>query len=223
MSHIIHLAKAGIARALVLTGLSLTFAGASMAGRPLAVDDANINGVGSGHVEIWYERQPGGALVGTVAPAIGLTDWLELSAGFARDSTNGVSTNLVQARLQWTPSRPDGCNLGTTLGVLHAIEDGTNTPFVNGMLTCNASWGAINVNLGSTAPANGPGVGNWGIAFEHAFEAFTAHAETFGQERTSPRFQMGFRKDIAKGIQLDATVGRADNDTILSLGMKLMF
>lgn len=35
--------------------------------------------------------------------------------------------------------------------------------------------------------------------------------------------KLGLCKDVAKNIQLDATVGRADNDTMLSLGMKFMF
>ena len=215
--------QAGIARAAFVIALLFSSAGSSLAGRPLAVDDANVNAVGSGHVAVWFERQAGGTHAGTVAPAIGLADGVELSAAFARDSTNTVSTTSVQAKFQWGPSLPDGCNVGTTLGMLHTPSSGTTTPFVNGMLTCNAHWGSVHVNLGTTQPPDGPGVGNWGIAFEHAFEAFTAHVETFGQEQTSPRLQLGLRKDIAKNIQLDATVGRADNDTVLSLGMKFMF
>ena len=223
MSHRTQFSLSGIARALLVITLPFALAVPSLAGRPLAVDDANVNAVGSGHVEVWYERQPGNTDVGTVAPAFGVAEGLEIGAAFARDSTNGVSTNLVQAKFRWTASQDDGCNVGTTFGIQNTPGSGTNTPFVVGLFTCNSTWGSVHVNLGTQHPSDGPSAGTWGIAFEHAFEAFTAHVETFGQEQTSPKLQLGLRKDIAKNIQLDATVGRADNDTVLSLGMKFMF
>ena len=39
------------------------------AGRPLTVDDANVNDLGEGHVEGWWTRAPGDSRSWAVAPA----------------------------------------------------------------------------------------------------------------------------------------------------------
>ena len=48
---------------------ALFFTNACQAGRPLTVDDANVNAVGAGQVEVWYVRKADGAGVWNVAPA----------------------------------------------------------------------------------------------------------------------------------------------------------
>ena len=45
----------------------------AQAGRPLTVDDANVNEVGEGQVEGWWTRSPNGARSWTVAPAYALS------------------------------------------------------------------------------------------------------------------------------------------------------
>jgi len=38
-----------------------------------------------------------------------------------------------------------------------------------------------------------------------------------------PATQVGLRKEVIPGLQLDGTIGRYDGDTIYSVGMKKMF
>lgn len=51
----------------------------------------------------------------------------------------------------------------------------------------------------------------------------TAHVEYFGQTRSTPTFQIGARTEVAKNIQLDATLGRNHATSVFSLGLKLGF
>jgi hypothetical protein len=202
---------------------ALLWAGPSWAGRPLSVDDANVNEVGAGHVEMWYARQSGNTNVWTVAPAYGIAQGIEIGLAVARDATNDSSTNTVQVKFRLTPSRKDGCNVGASVGASQANNGVENTPFVNGLPSCNSDYGSLHINLGSNSPPVGPSLGTWGIAFERELGSFTAHAEAFGQERGSPTVQLGLRTELFKNVQLDGTAGRVNGESVLSVGLKFQF
>ena len=195
----------------------------SQAGRPLTVDDANVNDTGHGHVETWYARQPGRVNTWTVAPAYAPVDGLELGASFSRDRSTPQTSEAVQLKWRITPTRQSGCNAGAVLGVAHTRGASGHTPYVNGLFSCNSPWGATHFNLGANRGTGGPTLGTWGIAHEREFGAITAHAELFGQRLAKPTFQLGARTDIGRGIQLDGTVGRSSRDTLVSVGLKVSF
>jgi len=116
----------------------------------------------------------------------------------------------------------DGCNAGAVLGVTQARGAG-RMPYVNGLFTCNSAWGATHFNLGANRASGGPTLGTWGVAHEREFGAVTAHVEAFGQRLAKPTFQIGARKEIAKGLQLDGTLGRSNRETLVSVGLKVGF
>lgn len=62
----------------------------AQAGRPLTVDDANVNDVGEGQVEGWWTRSPNGSRSWTVAPAYAPIKNVELGAGISRDQKTGL-------------------------------------------------------------------------------------------------------------------------------------
>jgi hypothetical protein len=193
------------------------------AGRPLSVDDANVNEVGAGHVEMWYARQPSNTNVWTVAPAYGIAPGIELGVAVARDATNDSSTNTIQAKFRFTPSKKDGCNVGASVGASQANNGAENTPFVNGLMSCNADYGSVHFNVGANSPPSGPSLATWGVAVEREWGAFTGHTEFFGQEQGSPTFQLGVRTEVFKNILLDGTAGRVNGETVLSVGIKIQF
>ena len=195
----------------------------AFAGRPLTVDDASVDEAGAGHVEAWYARQPGRAHTWTVAPAYAPVDGLELGAAISRDRTADATTGAVQAKWRITPSQESGCNAGAVLGVAHTRGAGGNTPYLNGLATCNSSWGASHFNLGAVRAPGGSTLGTWGIAHEREFGQVTAHVEAFGQRLSKPTVQVGARMEVVKGLQIDGTVGRSNRETLVSLGLKQSF
>lgn len=207
----------------IIFTLALLAGSQCLAGRPLAVDDANVNEVGSGHVEAWYARQPGGVNVWTVAPAYGLTEGMEIAASWSRDASNQVNTTALQAKFRLTPSRKDGCNVGAVIGASRPNDGSGNTPYINGLLSCNMDAGSLHLNLGANRPPDGPTLNTWGLAFEREFGAMTAHVEYFGQEQASPTFQLGLRTELVKNVQIDGTVGHSSGDALFSLGLKFQF
>jgi len=211
------------AAAFVVGALATLSAGPSLAGRPLTVDDAGVNEAGAGHVEMWAERQAGNTNMLTVAPAYGLTDGIEIALAFVRDTSSAVSSTAAQIKLRLTPSLQSGCNMAATLGSTQFNNGAANAPFVNGIVTCNAGFGSLHVNVGAVRAADSQTLGTWGVAVERGFGAFTAHLETFGQEQAAPTVQMGLRTDIAKNVQWDATLGRVSSETVLSMGVKFQF
>ena len=193
------------------------------AGRPLSVDDANVNDAGAGHVETWVTRQSAGAQLWTLAPAYGLSDGVEIAATFARDTSNRTTATALQAKFRLSPSRPDGCNVGASIGVARSNDGSGSTPYLTGLATCNLPVGALHLNLGANKPSANATLGTWGVAFEREFGAVTGHVECFGQQRDKPTIQLGLRGEIMSKFQLDGTVGRTAGETLYSLGLKLQF
>lgn len=202
----------------------LAASGTAQAGRPLTVDDANVNDTGKGHVEAWYARQAGKAKTWTVSPAYAPVDGLEIGAALSRDTTARETSTALQLKWRITPSQDNGCNFGAVGGVAHTRGSG-NAPYVNALATCNGAFGAVHLNLGAVRPSGGPSTGTWGVAYERALGAVTAHAEWFGQRHGRPTFQVGLRTEIAPDWQLDGTVGRdrGARETVFSLGLKRSF
>lgn len=213
------------ARQTVAALLFLATATASLAGRPLAVDDANVNDPGAGHVEMFYQRLPGASHAWTISPAYGVTDGIELAASFNRDNTADISTSAIQGKIRLTESKKMGCNLATSFGLSQPNVSGIGlSKFINGLASCNAGeMGSVHLNLGVVNPPIGPNVGTWGLAFEREFGAVTGHAEVFGQENQAPTVQFGLRTLVIKSLQLDATVGSLQGETLYSVGLKFLF
>ena len=209
--------------AALLCLVAMLWAQPCLAGRPLAVDDANVDDVGAGHVEMWYALQPGYTNVWTVSPAYGIARGIEIDLLVARDATNDTSTNTLQAKFRFTPTLKDGCNVGASVGASQANNGVENTPFFNGLLSCNGGVGSVHLNLGSNSPPKGPSLGTWGLAVERELGAFTLHAETFGQENGSPTVQLGLRTELVKNVQIDGTAGRVNGESVLSVGLKFLF
>ncbi len=192
------------------------------AGRPLSVDDANVDDKGTGHVEAWFERGAGSTNVYNVVPAYSPWRAVEFSVPLARDRTNAVTSVGALVRLRITEPQESGCNFLVALGDQH-FNPGGNQPYAYSAATCKKNGFALNVNLGAAKPSGGSSFGTWGIALERDHGDLVGHVEAFGQEHAKPTFQVGARKDIGKGFQIDGTVGRTDGDTIFSLGVKFSF
>ncbi len=207
----------------LLLGASLLACSLAQAGRPLTVDDANTDEAGSGHVEGWYARQPGRANTWTVAPAFAPIDGLELGASVTRDRTAASTSQLLQAKWRITPSQENGCNSAAVLGASQTRGQSGNTPYLNGLLSCNSAWGSTHFNLGAQRAPGGPGIGTWGLAHEREWGPVTVHAEAFGQRLAKPTFQVGARKDLSSSLQLDATLGRNNHQNLFSVGLKQSF
>jgi hypothetical protein len=203
--------------------LAFVLAPAAWAGRPLAVDDANVNDTGSGHIEMFYQRAPGEVHSFTIAPAVGIADGWELAAAFSRDHSAAVSTSGMQVKWRITPSRKDGCNTGASLGAAQPNTGVVASVFVNGLFSCNFEPMALHLNLGALRVAGNTTLGTWGLAVEREIGRFTGHAELFGQEQAQPTLQLSLRTLLSKQWQIDGTVGHSGGEHSYSVGLKFMF
>ena len=206
--------------ATLLSAMCFVCCQSAIAGRPFAVDDANVNDPGVGHVEVWYARMPGKVDTWNVAPAFSPFKDFEVSTQFTRNTTNNLTLSTLQAKWRITPSLQEGCNFGISAGFTHVSAGSVNAPYVNGLATCNHHGGALHMNLGISDPNKGKSLKSWGVAYEHELGGATGHVEVFGQESAKPTAQIGLRKDIVPGLQIDGTVGRSDGTTVFSVGMK---
>ena len=196
---------------------------AAWAGRPLSVDDADVNDVGHGHVEMWFERTLGPSRSLIVAPAYSPVEGMEIAAAVARDTTASNTSVAIQAKWRITAVQVEGCNFGASASLAKTRGESGNTTAVTGLMTCNMPIGAVNVNVGALRAAGESTVATWGLSLSHALGSVIGHVEAFGQQQGKTTFQVGARYDIAKNIQLDGTVGRSDGQTLYSAGIKVGF
>lgn len=193
------------------------------AGRPLTVDDANVNDTGAGHLETWVARDASRSTVLNVSPAYAPIDGLELSATLSRDTTNKLSAQAAQVKWRITPAQENGCNMAAVLGVARARGDG-NTPYLSGNLSCTGVGPAsIHINLGAQKPKDVKSVGTWGVAAEFPMASWTPHVEWFGAQQSKPTFQIGARTQLTPALQLDGTVGCSDGQSVATVGLKFQF
>ncbi len=196
---------------------------AALAGRPLSVDDADVNDVGHGHVETWFARTAGPNRSFVVAPAYAPIEGLELAAALTRDTTSSLTSTAVQAKWRITLVQEAGCNVGASASVSKTNGESGNTPAVTGLLTCNVPIGAVHLNLGAVRYPGESTTATWGLALVHEFGPVTAHLETFGQQHDKTTVQIGARYALVKNIQIDGTVGRSDGQNLVSFGLKYQF
>jgi len=202
--------------------VTVLLCGTANAGRPLTVDDANVDPAGTGHVEAWLAHAPG-ARVYSAAPAYAPVDGLELGALLARDHRASVTLSALQAKWRITPSRDTGCNLGAVAGLGHETAS-PSTGYLNGLLTCNhPDLGSSHFNLGVSRTRHASSRKGWGIAYERPLGSVTPHVEWFGSQQAKPTIQVGLRGEVAKGLQLDGSVGRSAGAMLYTLGTKLLF
>lgn len=203
--------------------LGLGYAISVHAGRPLTVDDANVNETGEGHVEGWWTRAPNGSRSWTIAPVYAPMQSVELGAGIAREQKTGLETLNVQAKFQLTESRENGCNVGAVLGTARTTGE-TSKGYVNALLTCNhPTLGSLHTNLGALDFSGSQRIGTWGLAWERAYGNITAHVEVYGQQHDKPTWATGLRTNILPKLQLDVSVGRQASQNLVTLGTKWMF
>lgn len=194
------------------------------AGRPLTVDDANVNDTGAGHIEAWVARDASRSTVLNLAPAYAPIDGLEIGGVLARDTTNHVSAQSVQAKWRMTASKENGCNLAAVLGSSRTSGATGRTTYVSGNLSCNGLGPTnVHVNLGASKANNTSAIGAWGIAAELPMATWTPHMEWFGAEGSKATVQLGARTQLTKTLQLDGTLARTQGQSSASLGLKLQF
>jgi hypothetical protein len=195
----------------------------SFAGRPLTVDDASVNDAGDGHVEAWWTRSPNGVRSWTVAPAYAPVENIELGAGIAREQFTGIQTQNIQAKFRITPTQENGCNFGAVLGSAR-VEGDSFKPYVNGLFSCNSSTlGSFHTNVGALDVSSSQRVRTWGVAWERAYGEVTVHIEKFGMENEKSTIATGLRFNVMEDLQLDTSVGRANKQNIVTVGLKWMF
>ena len=85
--------------------LALLGSTASWAGRPLSVDDANVNESGAGHVEMWVSREAAKGNLYNIAPAYAVADGVEIGALLSRDSAAQETLTALQAKWRITASQ----------------------------------------------------------------------------------------------------------------------
>ena len=203
--------------------IMLSFTAPAWAGRPLNVDDANVNNAGEGQLETWYAREPGGSSVWNISPAYTPLPGLELGATATRDRTLRINIFSLQAKLQLSKPLEAGCHYAGVVGVLRPDGQSGGAPYGTAIMTCAMAPGALHLNLGASRAPGESAAAAFGVAWEQDLKVAIGHVEMLAEQRTKPAFNVGLRRDVAKDVQIDGSVGRSDRQTLWSVGVKFKF
>jgi hypothetical protein len=195
----------------------------AQAGRPLSVDDANVNDAGVAHIETFWSRAADGSRTLTVAPTYSPLPGLDLVAQDVRAFSGGPHSQTLLAKMQVTAPRDKGCHFAWVLGATQWQKGEGQTSFVGANASCDLGAGSLHSSWVSARDARGQDVPTWGIAWEQAFDAWTGHVESVAQRASKPLLGVGLRRDVLPGLQLDGTWGRQGGKAVFSLGTKLTF
>ena len=171
------------------------------AGRPLAVDDAGVDDVGQGHVEVWWEGQRGERGTSYLVPAFTPVQGLELGVMLARDQAERQTLQGLQAKWLWSPAQEQGCNTGSSAGITHrrsgSSPNAGNVWALTLIGTCAASWGKVNANLGGLREQGQSWQATWG-GFRGA-QLGLRDAAPGGIRRTAQRTHVPGRRPLGMG------------------------
>ena len=192
----------------------------AIAARPFVTDDARLTTAGSCQLENWTRVYRESKEIWAL-PACNPTGNFELTvgAGYASNNgENGTSDYLYQAKTLFRQLKSDDWGIGLAIGTIRhpAINPGPN------LLGNTYAYIPMSVSLNNDAVVLHSNIGwlkdrltkedriTWGIGAEfQASPRLLAIAETFGDHRTRPYWQVGARFAIIPDkVQIDATVGQ---------------
>ena len=195
----------------------------AQAGRPLSVDDANVNDKGVAHVETFWSRAADGSRSLTIAPTYSPLPGLDLIMADARTLSGGAHSQTLQAKMQVTAPKDNGCHFAWVVGATQWQKGEGQKSFVSANSSCDMGVGALHASLVSTRDATGRDTPSLGMAWEQSFGAWTGHIESIAQRAAKPMVGIGARTDVMPGFQLDGTWGRVGGKAMFSLGTKITF
>ena len=223
--------------------LAFTFAFAALlparntwAARPFITDDARLTTAGSCQLESWMRSYPDNRQVWAL-PACNPGGNLEFTVGGGRSKDTGVEATVdqvFQLKTLFRPMQTNDWGGGVAIGV---VRHPSTTPGPNALgntyaylplsrsllddqliLHGNAGW--------SKDRASGLNGMTWGAGGEYKIGTrFLAIAESFGDNHTSPYWQVGGRFSIIPDtLQVDMTVGKQfsgpDSGRWMSFGLR---
>jgi hypothetical protein len=229
-----------LARALILSAIALPIAAAwhcAHAARPLVTDDARIVDPKSCQLEAWLRFNRDGTERWAL-PGCNLTGNFELTFGGAVQSY-GDGTALTDVQLQGKtvlkPFETNGYGVALVFGGVNhpKAEDrkalGTAYAYVPLSVSFADDRYLLHTNLGVSRDREARETRmTWGVATEAVLnDRFTAIAESFGENRGNPWYQLGLRIWLVPNrVQIDATYGsRFGNqaaDRFVSVGLRLL-
>ncbi|MBY4945933.1 hypothetical protein K6V92_04765 [Cupriavidus respiraculi] len=227
-------------RALVLAAMALPLAApwqAAQAARPLVTDDARIVDPQSCRLEAWLRFHRDGTERWAL-PGCNVTGNFELTFGGAVQSY-GDGTALTDIQLQGKtvlkPVQANGYGVALVFGGVNhpKAEDrkalGTAYAYVPLTVSFADDHYVLHTNLGISRDREARETRmTWGIATEAVLnQRLTAIAESFGENRGNPWYQLGLRIWLVPNrVQIDATYGsRLGNqaaDRFVSVGLRLL-
>jgi hypothetical protein len=195
----------------------------AQAGRPLTVDDANVNDTGVAHVETFWSRAADGSRTFTVAPTYSPLPGLDLIAVDTRTLAGGAHSQTFQAKMQVTSPKDNSCHFAWVVGTTQWQKGEGQKSFVSANTSCDMGVGALHASVVSSRDAVGRDTPSMGVAWEQSFGAWTGHIESVAQRATKPMVGIGARTEVRPGFQVDGTWGRLGGKALFSLGTKFTF
>ena len=205
------------------------------AARPLVTDDARLTDARACQMESWFHIHHDSTELWAL-PACNPGGNFELTIGEALSRAAGHTDNngafLIQGKTLFKPLETNGYGVGLAVGYSTELGSGegrsayfyvpTSISFANDRFVLHTNLGAVRELEGATTRLT------WGIGSEtQTTDRLFIIAETYGQNKGSPFFQMGLRYWIIPNhVQVDTTfgsqIGHLHDERWVSIGLRLI-
>ena len=199
--------------------LALLLPSVALAARPFVTDDARLTNEESCQLESWVRVYPGSKEFWAL-PACNPAGNFEVTAGGGRarpDGAAGTSDYILQAKTLFRPLATNDWGWGLAVGkVFHpGISPGPNLlgntyAYIPVSVSFNNDALILHTNIGWLRDqASGRQNTTWGVGTEMKItDRLLAIAETFGDNRAQPYWQIGARFAVVPDkVQIDTTIG----------------
>ena len=129
----------------------------------------------------------------------------------------------LQAKWSLRPPSEQRCGQAALLGLDQPRPEGGTTPWLNGVVSCPFGAGTLHLNLGASRPRGERVAPAVGAAWERELGFATGHVEWLAARGSRPIVNLGLRRAVTPGLQLDGSVGRSGGRTLFSAGLKQQF
>jgi hypothetical protein len=175
--------------------------------RPLGPEETQASAKAGVHLETIWSRDADGSRYLTLVPSYTPLPGLDLLAVENRNLNDGAKEQSLQAKIKVSSTRYQGCNLVWVVGVT----------------ACDLPLGTLLSSWVHARDAQGRWLPSLSLAWEHSWGPWSGFIETVSQPTDKPLFNLGIRRDVFPGLEVEGIWGKQAGQAVISLGTRFSF